>query len=117
MNAPRRPLSLSVGRWTLDVGRFFLVLIVAFVFIAARPFIANDKKVPLGDAGRVREELNAVFATGQKAKAANVRRPTSNVQRRDQSATVPSERRFDLGRVREEPNVIFATDQKGRRSR
>src|SRR5205085_3818373 len=96
MNAPRRPLSLNVGRWTLDVGRFFLFLIVAIVFIAARPFVTNDKEVTTVDAGRVREEPNAVFATGQKAKTSNVRRPTSNVQRRDQSATAPSERRYDL---------------------
>lgn len=42
-----------------------------------------------GSSGRVREEPNAEFVTGLKGR-------TSNVQRRDQNATVSSERRFDL---------------------
>ena len=58
--------------------------------------------------GRVREEPNADFAPGSRDKTSNAQpasardglrrreRPTSNVQRRHQSATVPSERRFDL---------------------
>src|SRR5438046_125229 len=46
--------------------------------------------------GRVREEPNADFPPSSKDRTSNVQRPTSNVQRRHQSATVPSERRFDL---------------------
>jgi four helix bundle protein len=44
----------------------------------------------------VREEPNADFVTAPKGRTSNVQRPTSNVQRRDQSATVASGRRFDL---------------------
>ena len=42
-----------------------------------------------GSSGRVREEPNVDFVTGLRGR-------TSNVQRRDQGATVSSERRFDL---------------------
>lgn len=42
-----------------------------------------------GSSERAREEPNADFVTGLKGR-------TSNVQRRDQNATVSSERRFDL---------------------
>ena len=46
--------------------------------------------------GRVREEPNADFATSLKGRTSNVQRPTPNARRGHQSATVPSERRFDL---------------------
>jgi four helix bundle protein len=46
--------------------------------------------------GRVKEEPNRDFGEGLKGRTSNVQRPTSNVQLRDKSAPVSSERRFDL---------------------
>ena len=46
--------------------------------------------------GRVKEETNVDYGGGLKGRTSNVQRPTSNVQRREGSATVGSERRFDL---------------------
>src|SRR5438552_6066442 len=83
MNAPRRPLSLNVGRWTLDVGRFFLFLIVAIVFIAARPFVTNDKEVTTVDEDRSKVEPKDDFASRHMPETTNVQRQTSNVQRTD----------------------------------
>ena len=49
MNTPRRPLSLNVGRWTLDVGRFFFCFPFAILFIAAGPFITRDNETTSGN--------------------------------------------------------------------
>ena len=46
--------------------------------------------------GRIREEPGVDFGEGLKGRTSNVQRPTSNVQRRDERATVSSGPRFDL---------------------
>jgi four helix bundle protein len=46
--------------------------------------------------GSVREEPGVDYGEGSKGRTSNVQRPTSNVQRREESATVTCERTFDL---------------------
>ena len=46
--------------------------------------------------GSVREEPGVDYGEGLKGRTSNVQRPTPNVQRREPTATVTSERRFDL---------------------
>ncbi|HYJ06919.1 MAG TPA: four helix bundle protein [Chthoniobacterales bacterium] len=46
--------------------------------------------------GRVKEESGVDYGEALKGRTSNVQRPTSNVQRREESATAGSERRFDL---------------------
>jgi four helix bundle protein len=46
--------------------------------------------------GSVKEEPGVDYGEGSKGRTSNVQRPTSNVQRREESATVTCERTFDL---------------------
>jgi four helix bundle protein len=46
--------------------------------------------------GSVKEESGVDYGEGSKGRTSNVQRPTSNVQRREESATVTCERTFDL---------------------
>jgi four helix bundle protein len=46
--------------------------------------------------GRIKEEPEVEFGEGRKRETSNVQRPTSNIQLGKPSATVSSERRFDL---------------------
>jgi four helix bundle protein len=46
--------------------------------------------------GSVKEEPVVDYGDGLKGRTSNVQRPTSNVQRREESATASGERRFDL---------------------
>ena len=46
--------------------------------------------------GRVKEDSGVDYGEGLKGGTSNVQRPTSNVQRREERATVGRERRFDL---------------------
>jgi len=48
MNAPRRPLSLKIERWTLDVGRFFFFFPFALTLIAAPPLPAQSPETTSG---------------------------------------------------------------------